>query len=649
MLTAGLIGLTRIFDPYEQGTHDDLPPIAHRTGITLTEEHIEQFPERYIRWLIREYSIVKRDVSRMQWSLEQLNRSLGNLDNDSDQKRQLTPKIQDTAKQIRKSINEQVKKVEKYFPKTTEHQNLVLLLQQLDTLSKNKDAYLYADQIQQSVQQYEKIMSTPMINEKLTLNYVKAVILGVFFGQASILQPVFNSKSIEQHIEQLNKDFALPALRELQLYDALNRHSSDSDIVHVLEEYSETYKPFKDWLKLMKKNKMTEEGYDFFKNHVLPCSFIDGVPATQSYEEMTFSPLALSKKNAVNFSWNFDKNLPIPISAIARLIFFAVPAGLAVYNRRLGTEEFNENKRFFGMVMTQNTFTENVKNNNTYRTHRNGGSTLGEVIHGLLEEAKDKAKKIHKQSYFFIELHSEYQAKKTLLDYYHMPPYLASFLSTHGDKLFGIRQTQAKEKILRALLQGLDPKEAIYELLRQAIAPQNLNEAARNIESQRLADSAYQASLARKRILESKKGEMEMTNYDKTIGHVYEQGVKLRKRFIATRFTEDGEGSAHQAGGRKKLDGIAYRLLNTAKAGNASDFLDTVLRMYLSANAASARQNPSGGYLEVPSILVDGYKEGGLDFDTIAITFVAGLLGRSANDNRDSVQSNQSSKGDVKS
>ncbi|MBS5909962.1 MAG: type I-B CRISPR-associated protein Cas8b1/Cst1 [Paenibacillus macerans] len=614
MLSAGLIGLTRLFE-------EDRDRVLTHSGIVLSEEHILQFPKRYIYWMIQNFSIVQRDRRRMEWWINQADRAQSRAQSEPNQAAEMDAKVREAAKEIRKMMTEQAKKVEKYFGDLPEYSKLLEIIESLNSINKHDEV----SKIHENVDLYETVMSTPVINEKLTLNYVKALIMGPFFGQTSILQPTFNAKSTEQHIDQLDKDFAVPALRELQLYGELSNSPDQSNILALLQEHSETYKPFKDWLKTAKKINSPEEIHHFFKQQLLPCSFIDGLPATQSFEEMTFSPLALSKKNAVNFNWNFNKGLPVPISAVARLILLAVPIGLTVYNRRLGTEQFNEHKRFFGMVLSQKSFIEVVKDNERYRTLRSReGSTFGEAIVGLLNESIDKAARVKEPAYLFVELHSEYQAKKTLLDYYHMPLYLAAFLKKYGETLESIHHHHLREAFLRSVLKGLDPKASVYELLRISVDPKlNMNEKAR------IASSAYQAARTRKRILQAKKGEKEMTSYDKKIYHVYSEGVTLRKRLISTRPTEEVEGEEYRATGRKKLEGWAYRLLNSAKSNNKAEFMDTVFRLYLTANTSGARQNGRYGSVGVSSIFLDGFKqEDGLDFDSIATAFIAGLLGQ---------------------
>ncbi len=645
MMTAALIGLTRL---YKDHPH---PPVVTQRGLILTEDHLRSFSQSYVEWVISEFSIVERDVKRMGWAKTQVEQVMSVQPDEPEQVVARTEKVQAAVKSIRTIVVEQLKKVEKYFADMDEYKQLNQLAARLDDLSKDKQAWEKASEVKTAIEDYRRIMSVPVINEKLTLNYTKAVILNVFFGQTSILQPTFNARSTIQHIQQLDKDFSIPALYDLQLYGELCKPAEQADIVDLLRTYSEVYKPFKDWLRKVKKMNSKQEIHTYFQQEVLPCFLIPGIPASQSYEELTFSPLALSKKNAVNFNWNFDKDTPTPISALARLLLFAVPAGLTVYNRRIGTEDFNETKRFFGVILTQSYFGVNVKLNNHYRALRDGGTTFDEAITNILDESHDKAKNLG-HSYLFVELHSEYQMKKTLLDYYHMPPYLVTFLSQYGKHIHYIQHNYSKEAFVRALLKGIDPKQVVYELLRLAIQPKMKNpdasEQARQAESSRLAYSAFVATRNRRRLLDAKqkiadpsKGAKSMAHTDAKIYIVYRQGIELRNRMLDIRPREQTEGKTYRAGGQKKLESIAYRLLNAAKAGDKSAFMDTVFRVYMSANTTGARQaGERPKYLEVSNIFLEALQENGIDFDTIATAFIAGLLGNNEKSNPPSLDDN---------
>lgn len=242
MLSAGLIGLTRLFE-------EDRDRVLTHSGIVLSEEHILQFPKRYIYWMIQNFSIVQRDRRRMEWWINQADRAQSRAQSEPNQAAEMDAKVREAAKEIRKMMTEQAKKVEKYFGDLPEYSKLLEIIESLNSINKHDEV----SKIHENVDLYETVMSTPVINEKLTLNYVKALIMGPFFGQTSILQPTFNAKSTEQHIDQLDKDFAVPALRELQLYGELSNSPDQSNILALLQEHSETYKPFKDWLKTAKK------------------------------------------------------------------------------------------------------------------------------------------------------------------------------------------------------------------------------------------------------------------------------------------------------------------------------------------------------------------------------------------------------------
>jgi CRISPR-associated protein Cst1 len=574
-MAAGCIGLAKLYSDKEL--------TFTSTGLILQEELLDHLAEKYVRGLIEEFSVVKRDVRRLEWYVRKVEHNP-----------ELTKQY---AVEVRKQINDQFKKVEKYFSDTEEYSRLKDLLDVLKDLKSPEEA----SKIGEAVQQYEEIMKTPFINEKLTLNYAKAVILNPFFGQTSILQPVFNSKSTEEHIAQIEADFVQPAKLELLFAEKMADAKTVKELISFLEEHQD-YKPFKDWLKPIKKLPEMDDVYTYFTNNIHPCSFIEGLFATQSYEEMTFSPLSFSKNKAVNFSWNFDKHLPVPISAVARLVMFLAPFGMAFYTRRIGNEQSNENLRFAGLIQSQKHFSEIIKENLTYQKLRGEGSSFEEAIVGLLSETVDKAKKIQ-NSYFFLEVYSSYQMKKTLLDYYHMPSYLTKYIAKYGKCLDLLHHKELKDSYFRTVLKGIDPKEVVFDYLRIAITEPFH------------ASGAFYATRERKRILEAKKGVEDMTSSDKAISYVYYRGVELRKEMVNERASSQ-EGEPYRASGRKKIEGIAYRLLNAAKAGNKNAFMDTIFRIHMAAG------------LEVPSIFIDSFKEDGLDFETISSAFIAGLLGQ---------------------
>lgn len=575
-MTAGLIGLARVLG-------EDKVSLT-KNGVTLKPGALDGLSEKYIYKLINSFSVVNRDVKRMEWYVNQLKKN--------------PEKTKQYASDVRKMMNEQLKKIEKYFSETEEYKILHENVDRLKDVKEQGDFSL----VEESVRIYQNVVSTPFINDKLTLNYAKAVILNPFFGQTSILQPTFNAKNTYEHVEKIREDFVWPATLELQFAECLENATDYEQIFTFLEEHQEVYKPFKDWLREVKKLKTLKEVQNYFQEDVLPCSFVDGLLATQSYEEMVFSPLALSRSKAVNFNWEFEKKQPVPLSAVARLVMFMAPLGLAFYTRKRGSAQSNETLRFAGLILSQQRFSTMINENNHYQQLRSGGSTFEEAIVGVLQESLDKAEKI-KNSYLFLEVHSDYQSKKTLLDYYHMPAYLTAYLAKNGKTLTLLHHRDLRDTFLRTVLKGIDPKQVVFEYLREAVT------------NGYHGTGAYHATRERKRILDSKKGVEEMGKNDKLITFIYYRGVELREQMIRVR-SGDEENAPYRASGRKKLEGIAYRLINATKSGDKVAFMDTVFRMYM------------GTKLEVPSVFIDSFKEEGLDFETIASAFIAGMLGQ---------------------
>lgn len=573
-MVAGLIGLSRVVGK------ENLT-ITSR-GIVLQAETLNGLAKKYIYQLIETFDVVKRDVQRMEQYLAQAQKN--------------PEKIKDYVSQVHKLMKDQIDKIKKYYADTKEYAELLDVVQQVKGVKKEAELPI----VQEAIRSYQRIASTPFIREKLTLNYIKAEILNPFFGQTSILQKSFYTKETEEHIQKIDEDFVQPAYYELQFAQCLKEAKDYTAIMSFLEKYQADYKPFKDFLKAVKKSKSLEQVKTYFEQEVLHCSFIDGLVATQSFEEMMFSPLAFSKANSVNFNWQFEKKQPVPISAVARLILFMAPFGLTFYTRRMGSSQSSVPLRFAGLILSQQSFPNIINENNHYRQLRTEGSTFEEAIIGVLQESMEKAKLIN-NAYLFLEVHSDYQKKKTLLDYYHMPVYLVKYLAKYGKVLRLLHHRELRDAFLRTVLKGIDPKQVVFAYLREAVTNSHHGE------------GACHAARERKRILEAKKGVSEMGKYDKLITYIYYQGVKLRQEYVHSRSTMD-EGGPYRASGRKKLEGIAYRLINATKAGNKQTFMDTIFRLYL------------GTSLEVPSFFVDAFKEEGLDFETMASVFIAGML-----------------------
>ena len=91
-------------------------------------------------------------------------------------------------------------------------------------------------------------------------------------------------------------------------------------------------------------------------------------------------------------------------------------------------------------------------------------------------------------------------------------------------------------------------------------------------------------------------------NACKNISWLYKEGAEIALAYKKT-------------GSENKIAGISYRLLNSVKAGNKKDFMDGILRVYMSVNK------------ELPKIILEAIKEEKLDFAEVGHSFIAGLNG----------------------
>lgn len=588
-VAAGLIGLTQLAD------ENDI--VIKQNGVLISKRSLQGLAEKYVYELINRYNIAERDVSRMRWYISLMKKN--------------PDKTKQYASEIRKIMNDQLKKINKYFSGVEQTKKIAEVVEQMKVIKNEEDI----EKVEDLVNVYFECASEKLINERLTLNYVRSMILKPFFGQTSMLQRTFSSKNTEEHIVRIEEDFIKPAMLELQFVEYLTESKNTEEIINFLTEHRE-YEPFKQWVNKIKKLNSLEEIKLFFEKEVLPCSFIEGMPATQSYEEKIFTPLAFSREKASNFYWDFDNKQPVPMSALARLIIFLSPIGMAFYSRKIGNEQSSDLLFFAGLIMSQQSF-NTIKNLNIHyqKLRSKEGTTFGEAIVNVLQEYKDKAEKI-KNSYLIIEVHSNYDSKKSLLDYYHMPVYLVEYLTEHGNSLKWLNHPDLRDLFLRQVMQGIDPVQVIFRYLREAIT------------NPLYGQGAYFAVRERKRILKAKEGIEDMQSQDKLINYIYFRGIELRDHLVKGRDEKPVEEGLYRASGRKKLEGIAYRLINATKARNKQAFMDTIFRLYLGTN------------LPVPSIFVDAFKEEGLDFETIASAFIAGMLSQESMKNQEEVQNN---------
>ncbi|PAQ15683.1 hypothetical protein CD798_05625 [Bacillaceae bacterium SAOS 7] len=190
--TGGLIGLKRLYE-------DEIEVTS--AGLLITKELLDTLAERYFQYFLTTYDIAKRDTARMERLL------------------QLAKNKVETCKErfndIRKIIIEQLKKVEKYFPSTAECEGLKVLAEEMKEYKKQE----HIEEVAKIIEKYRNIMTVDFINEKLTVNFAKAVIISPYYGQPSFLQRSCNALDYQAHVEKMHKEFVLPAQLEIEFQE----------------------------------------------------------------------------------------------------------------------------------------------------------------------------------------------------------------------------------------------------------------------------------------------------------------------------------------------------------------------------------------------------------------------------------------------
>lgn len=387
-----------------------------------------------------------------------------------------------------------------------------------------------------------------------------------------------NKKTLEEQKGIFFKDFIEPVLEEWKLVRALNA-GDETEINNVLEKT--THSSFNQIKRGFRKKTLDEKNM-FIQKEIHRCSLTDFPIAFENFEEGIFSPLALSIGNARNMSWNANGKSFLPICSLARLLIFCAQAG--------ATD--TQNKSTF--IYYGGSFDEVFQSNQTYDSLKGDSKTFDQIVFDLAREQKLKAD-YTKKRYLIYEYESDYQAKKTLLDYMIMTPNLMKLFS-EDSKLFTHIHFILKSKMIRFLLRDIDTKQLISSVLRDKV-----KESYPVLDVIRLIQIRHLNNLYKKEAL----------NVDSTIE---------KKRVWA--LVKSAEEVKHYIG-TKKAQGIAYRLLNSIRSNDRNTFMDTVMRVYISSE------------LEMPGLLLEALHEEKMDFATVGNAWVAGLVSKSEKEKKE--------------
>ncbi|MEZ2737408.1 type I-B CRISPR-associated protein Cas8b1/Cst1 [Aneurinibacillus aneurinilyticus] len=558
IVAQGLVGYYRLLK------HAGIKVKLTDEGLLFDPEHLENFEHHYFQFFLDRYSVAKRDERTIRREFAKLKQA-SKLDG-----KEAKGKIQ----MAKKTLDERIKltaldKVEKKFTETAATNRLVKAAKAI----RNQKAY--TAEMDEWIEEYITALEEQEIDHKLTLNYVKAKVLGAYFGQVSFLNVLQTAKTLEEQKTIFRKEYIEPLLLDLELRKVMLEATSAQEVLQYLE--SSVHGKAKD-LKKKFKNMNIDEIRECISTKVNRCSFFKTQWAFEQYSESHFSPLSMSAPKALNFYWGANNTLTTPISKLAKLILFCAPAGASIVG---------ETSLF---VQLEGRFEQLIRANDVYEIGRSKEKAFDEILFDLVAEQRTKAQQVS-QSYLILEYSSDYNAKKTDLQYLHLTPGLCNlFNSDIYQRWFLQLNYRLRNQLVRSFLLYQDPKALIQSHLRMKLKENYIGN-----------DMVYACLLRHYFLLYTKKGEKIMaTDLEigrKRIWNAYYAGLDMKKKL--------DEGKARS---------IAYRLLNAVRANDKNMFLDTTMRMYMSLQEA------------LPPVIMNVLDESKIDFPSVADSFIAGLI-----------------------
>ncbi|MCJ7843507.1 hypothetical protein MUB24_22050 [Lederbergia sp. NSJ-179] len=543
-LTQGMVGFKRILNHYNVNVETTID------GIVVTRDHLKVLPEAFFSFFLKKYSVAKGHERRL---------------------RSWHSKWKKGEKKYKKELNARLKDIEskvgKYFKNNSTGMEI------LDCVERYRGEKEYKEEMDGWLEKIIKGVHTKEIDEKLTCNTFKAVYFTPYFGQPSFLNVSKNSLTVDEQKALFSYDYIKPVLDEWDLLSLIDERKQD-ECLQLLEETNKKHPLLA--FKTTFKKKTTQEMKQYIDEEVLKCSFTDFPLGLFSLEESVFSPLAVSLGNSLNSTWDSNGKSFFPISALAKLLLFCAPAGATISNRKSVFVQFD------------GSFDQIYQANEHYNTETDQDKSFDEVIFDLVSEQELRANWLAKH-YLILEYESDYQAKKTLLDYMILTPGLIKLFQNHG-KLFGYLHYTNRITFIKSLIKNIDTKQLIFTVLREKIK-----------QSYSSLEVVFMTILRNYDQFYKKEGKFDMDSQkqQKYVWVLYKSGEAVRSKI-----------------GLKKAQGIAYRLLNAVQAGNKNTFMDTVMRTYISNE------------LEMPSLLLEVLHESKMDFETVANAWIAGLISK---------------------
>lgn len=579
----GIVGFNRIINYNKDYYGLDIDKYNYNSSgdfIEFDSELLEDFPTYYYNYFINEYNVSKS-------MNEKLNKLLGAA-KDKD-------KFKDRLGDIKKVIGERNKKIEKL--QVAEFDECKEIHSKLGKLK-----FEQLLEVNELVKKYEDIVQLEHLNNPMTVAYFKSVLNQSFFGQVSFLNVCNNSKSTNEQKDIFFKDYIKPVLDGEQFSKIIKEDDEVKLKKYVEIKKEEATKCTKNELNnidkiistintaLFGKKRKAESVNAVLENYNTCRICDDNLSFGDDYTDGNFIPLAISNANSKNLFWMFDSRYPI--CPLCKLVLFCTAAGCTKIFKSYLNDKYDYNdKLYYGFVSIEGDLLELIRENDNFRNITKKDGTFEEFI---LDSVKQNSKisSWQLENILYVEFNADYRSRNSKLNYFNIPTYLARFLRDKDTytELDNIKNPREKMKIFDLMIQRKDLKYVIDSELR-ALVNEEVYANRDILRIIRIRNYLKQYKGGCKKVDELAK---------KNLNYLYFQGVDISKIYRSNN-------------SENKIAGLSYRLLNSAKAENKNDFMDTIIRIYMSVDK------------EIPMIFLEVMKESKLDFEEIAHSFIAGL------------------------
>lgn len=572
MTSMGAVALMRL-DPKKQAIQSEA------NCIKIPSEWIEEIPNLLFEYMVSYYSVAEREFE----ALKKLTSSLMKRAHDQ-------TKYKENMKWVNDRVKNSIDKIKKYFPECTDECDQIT--NQLKEAMKDQEF----EKVKNGLQTFYQLINRKEINQKLTLNFVKSnALLAQSGGQTSFLNVAKNSLNYKEQMELFRQDYINPLLWEIQL----RNHFELGNEEQIEELFKVEDKPSyaTSWLSAKKKSK---QSWCEWLKELPECTLISGQWGTMLFEEMYFVPLGMSMKNTYNYAWEGNLETFQSISSLGKLLLLLSPLGSQSYKRPFKGEQLT----VFGFLYDQSSCENTLFLNNQFANAIRKDVRFSQALSDTFSKVKALESK-RKQSSMLIEWMTEYKTKKTVLEYRPLHPsfvqYVLSDQSSVTAKIFPVT---FREEVVRAAMDNVDSKHIIWREMRRVMQESDLR---------RHTGSLRNALQMREKLIYLREGN-KLTNEKTLTDQMYNLGYRLSKTLHSD--GKDDESGVYRASASKKMTSVAYRLMNAAKAGNRQLFMDTAMRLHVTAG------------MSISPIFIRAIdpKTSDSEFATIAMAFIAGLI-----------------------